>query len=173
MKITVKITAALLTACFLLSGCGSTSSSETKVSENKNTSDENGYCETTVTVSELPTDTFSELPTDAESDLDFISKIANKLYPDVKGDKMYGYLGTEEITTDNGTCTCRIFEFYTYKSKSEVYTEIATLAKDTDSPSVYIYNAETETYSLAETAEEDDSSAADNAATVLAASTEQ
>lgn len=135
--------AAVLAANVSLCGCsGKTEARPEKVSEKKTET----ASETVNAEESLPDGVFCELPAEAEADFDYVTEISTELFPDTEGKKMYGYSGLEEIETSDGGKSCYIFEFYTYKSK--LYSKVATIAKDSESSDIYLYNEQTGEYEL-------------------------
>ncbi len=100
----------------------------------------------------FPTDEFYILPEEVESDFNYVYEVANELYIDVDGEKMYGYRGEQTIDTTDDSIDCYIFDYYTYNKKEDTYTKIATMAKDTSSADVYTLNETDDSYTLVELA---------------------
>jgi hypothetical protein len=142
-----KIVVSAITAALALSfgACSDKTASE-QVEQVKISQTQTTAVSAAETVDSLPSEEFCELPDEAVEDLNYISEISGKLFPDAAGKKMYGYKGLEEIETENGSFSCYMFDFYTYKSK--VYTKIAELAKPADSSDVYVFSVESGSYVL-------------------------
>lgn len=151
-KITALVIAAMMICCMALGSCGA--KEKTKTEEKKaQTAETAAAVSASNEDSSLPEDEFSKLPEEAEEDFDYVSKLTASLFPDAKGKKMYGFKGVEEISTADGTHSCYIFDYYTYKSK--VYNKIATLAKDIESSAVFVLSDEDDGYFTAELPEEE------------------
>lgn len=149
-KITALAIAVMMISCAALGSCGKKEKAEKKKVQTAETA---AAVSAQNEDSSLPEDEFSKLPEEAEEDFDYISELSASLFPDAKGKKMYGFKGVEEISTADGTHSCYIFDYYTYKSK--VYNKIATLAKDIESSAVFVLSDEESGYCTAELPEEE------------------
>lgn len=90
---------------------------------------------------------FMPLPEGAENCLSVLSAKLEVLFPDVPGRRMYGYKGMDIVSPDGSVeHNCYIFDFYTYKKKTDVYTKIATVAQIPDTDTVFVYDEESGKY---------------------------
>lgn len=102
----------------------------------------------------IPDGDYQQLEEEALPDLDSVTAAADKLFPNAKGRKLYGYTGLCDIGTENGTKSCYIFDFYTYKTKADTYDKIATLAKADGSQEIFVLDEESGEYIPAQIPEE-------------------
>ena len=94
----------------------------------------------------LPKEDFSKLPKDDEESLNYLSSAIEECFPDVSGRKMYGFKGVEKVSAGSSEQDCYIFDFYTYRKKTDEYTKIATVAQVPDSEELYVFDELTGEY---------------------------
>ena len=94
----------------------------------------------------LPREDFSKLPKDDEESLNYLSEAIGECFPDVSGRKMYGFKGVEKVSAGSAEQDCYIFDFYTYRKKTDEYTKIATVAQVPDSEELYVFDELTGKY---------------------------
>ena len=94
----------------------------------------------------MPKEDFSKLPKDDEESLNYLSSAIEECFPDVSGRKMYGFKGVEKVSAGSSEQDCYIFDFYTYRKKTDEYTKIATVAQVPDSEELYVFDELTGEY---------------------------
>lgn len=143
---TGSVIAGVLAVCLMFTGCGSKDSTKKK-QQVKNTSAETAVTESETDV-KLPEGIFCEMPDEALDDFDYMSETLKKLFPDTKGKLMYGFKGEKHIYTLDGDKNCYVFDYYSYRKKN--YEKIASVAKDMDSDTIYLFDEITGRYNEAE-----------------------
>lgn len=87
-------------------------------------------------LADVQKENFTKLPANAENSLNYVAAASKEIYPEVKGEKMYGYKGIEKINDKS----CYVFTVFTKSDDSG--SKIGVIAIDTDG-GIYVQNETT------------------------------